>query len=93
MSGADEEAIRAAVEAAFRARDRAMEESGRPGLKTNVERVELRGSYPETALVVHGPGPDGRSVEMVYELWAPDSYDWENDPGSPLLLVQEYFES
>jgi hypothetical protein len=84
-----EERIRATVERAFLSWDAALDRDGRPDLKTHVSSVELRGSYPDTCLVIHSKDADGTPLVRVDALWAEDSLDWD-DHGSPLLLIDEY---
>jgi hypothetical protein len=87
---AREEEIRASVERAFREWDAAMKRTGQPHLETEVERVELRGSYPDTRLVVVGTDDDGKPIEREYELWSWEAFDWDTGPSAALLLVTEY---
>ena len=84
-----EEKIRASVEEAFRSFDAGIPDGRVPDMKTRVSRVELRGSYPNTCLVLHGEDERGPIVSTE-PLWAPDSLDWENDHGAPLELIDEY---
>jgi hypothetical protein len=84
---AREEEIRAKLEAAFQAHDESMTRAGRPYAKANVDRVELRGSYPDTCLIIFGKNNAGEAIETEYPMWAYESFSWDQDEGIGLLIT------
>jgi hypothetical protein len=93
---AREEKIRADLEAAFRGWDGSMTQARHPRLRSEVERVELFGSYPDTVLIVLGTNEKGERVKAEYPLWTDESlFDPEDeraDAGAIGLVVTEYVE-
>lgn len=84
---AREEEIRAALETAFRSHNASMTEAGRPYAKANVDRVELRGSYPDTELVILGRNTAGKPIATEYPMWSYEAFSWDQDEGIGLLIT------
>jgi hypothetical protein len=84
---AREEEIRATLEAAFHGHDVSVTRAGHPYLKANVDRVELRGSYPDTCLIIYGKSDAGEPIETEYPMWTYEAYSWDQDEGIGLLIT------